>query len=450
MKKKLISILLSVSMVAVMLAGCGNSGAAEQAPAADAAQATEEAPTADAAEEAPAADTAASGDPVEINMFISSPEYADAITELIAAYKEVAPNVTINYETTQNDYPTLLKTKLNAGECPDIFSSTSGKEISTYLDYSANLADQPLAGAMSDSVAAVMKSGDELHGLSIKGNYFGLLYNKAIFEECGITEFPQTLDDLEAACEKIKAAGYQPITTGFAEWWVFKHTFQSFLDAAGGDDVEGLVKKFAAGEAHFKDYPALYDDFFRYLDLAVKYGDAKPLETDLSAEDAAFGSGQAAIMNGQGAWVEADVIAIDPELKIGFDGYPVSNDAAQCKVIGGSDQALRIYKDSPVLQETLDFVNWWYTSDYGKTWFNQVAGVIPPIDDAEAPDFEVIKQGNALASSEGTNTLSIVYSTDSFHQAFGEILQSYIAGTVTKDEACTQIETKWKELEGGN
>ncbi|MDO5573301.1 MAG: extracellular solute-binding protein [bacterium] len=450
MKKKLISILLSVSMVAVMLAGCGNSGAAEQAPAAYASQSSVEAPAADAAEEAPAADTAASGDPVEINMFISSPEYADAITELIAAYKEVAPNVTINYETTQNDYPTLLKTKLNAGECPDIFSSTSGKEISTYLDYSANLADQPLAGAMSDSVAAVMKSGDELHGLSIKGNYFGLLYNKAIFEECGITEFPQTLDDLEAACEKIKAAGYQPITTGFAEWWVFKHTFQSFLDAAGGDDVEGLVNKFAAGEAHFKDYPALYDDFFRYLDLAVKYGDAKPLETDLSAEDAAFGSGQAAIMNGQGAWVEADVIAIDPELKIGFDGYPVGSDAAQCKVIGGSDQALRIYKDSPVLQETLDFVNWWYTSDYGKTWFNQVAGVIPPIDDAEAPDFEVIKQGNALASSEGTNTLSIVYSTDSFHQAFGEILQSYIAGTVTKDEACTQIETKWKELEGGN
>lgn len=448
MKKKLISVLLSVSMVAVMLAGCGSSSASEAAPA-EAAESTEAAP-ADTAEAEPAAEAADSEETVEINMFISSPEYADAITELIAAYKEVKPNVTINYETTQNDYPTLLKTKLNAGECPDIFSSTSGKEIGTYLDYSANLADQPLAEAMSDSVASVMMSGDELHGLSIKGNYFGLLYNKAIFEECGITEFPQTLDDLEAACETIKAAGYQPITTGFAEWWVFKHTFQSFLDAAGGDDVEGLVNKFAAGEAHFKDYPALYEDFFRYLDLAVKYGDAKPLETDLSAEDAAFGSGQAAIMNGQGAWVEADIIAIDPEVQIGFDGYPVSNDAAQCKVIGGSDQALRVYKDSPVLNETLDFVNWWYTSDYGKAWFNEVAGVIPPIDGAAAPDFEVIKQGNELATAEGTNTLSIVYSTDSFHQAFGEILQSYIAGTIDKDEACTQIETKWVELEGAN
>ncbi len=451
MKKKLLSLVLSVAMMSTLLAGCG-SAAATETPASDATQEkTEETAPADtAATEETAPADASSDEPVEINMFIASPEYADAINELITAYKEVKPNVTINYETTQNDYPTLLKTKLNAGECPDIFSSTSGKEIGTYLDYSYNLADQPLASAMSESVANVMKSGDEIHGLSIKGNYFGLLYNKAIFEECGIKEFPQTLDDLEAACETIQAKGYQPFTTGYAEWWVFKHTFQSFLDAAGKDDVEALVKKFAAGEAHMKDYPEIYDDFFRYLDLTVKYGDSKPLETDLSAEDAAFGSGQAAIMNGQGAWVEADVLAIDPEIKIGFDGYPVSNDAAQCKVIGGSDQALRIYKDSPVLNDVLDFVNWWYTSDYGKSWFNEVAGVIPPIDDATAPDFEVIKQGNELSSSEGTNTLSIVYSTDSFHQAFGEVLQSYIAGTIDKDTACTQIEEKWVELEGGN
>ncbi len=449
MKKKVLSLILSAAMTVTMLAGCGQSAAEPAAPAKESAPA-ETAEDAAPAEDAAAEETASSDEPVEINMFIASPEYADAINELIAAYKEVKPNVTINYETTQNDYPTLLKTKLNAGECPDIFSSTSGKEIGTYLDYSYDLAGQPLAGAMSDSVAAVMKSGEEIHGLSIKGNYFGLIYNKAIFEECGITEFPQTLDELETVCETIQAKGYQPFTTGYAEWWVFKHTFQSFLDAAGGDDVEGLVNKFVAGEAHFKDYPEIYDDFFRYLDLTVKYGDAKPLETDLSAEDAAFGSGQAAIMNGQGAWVEADVLAIDPELQIGFDGYPVSNDAADCKVIGGSDQALRIYKDSPVLNDVLDFVNWWYTSDYGKAWFNEVAGVIPPIDDATAPDFEVIKQGNAHASAEGTNTLSIVYSTDSFHQAFGEVLQSYIAGTIDKDTACTQIEEKWVELEGGN
>ncbi len=77
---------------------------------------------------------------------------------MIDAYKEVAPNVTINYETTQNDYPTLLKAKLNSGEVPDIFSSTSGKEIDVYKEYSYDLAGQPLTETMSDAVAATMQS----------------------------------------------------------------------------------------------------------------------------------------------------------------------------------------------------------------------------------------------------------------------------------------------------
>mgnify|MGYP003555251248 CR=1 FL=1 len=88
---------------------------------------------------------------VEINMFISSPEYADAVNELIAAYKEVAPDVTINYETTQHDYPTLLKTRINANMTPDSFSTTSGKEIADYAEYSYNFAGSPAASALARS-----------------------------------------------------------------------------------------------------------------------------------------------------------------------------------------------------------------------------------------------------------------------------------------------------------
>ena len=383
----------------------------------------------------------------EINMFISSPEYADAVNELIAAYKEVAPDVTINYETTQNDYPTLLKTRINAGTTPDIFSTTAGKEIADYAEYSYNFAGTPAAEAMDPAVAAMMTYGDgEIHGFALKGNYFGMLYNKAIFEEVGI-EFPRTLDDFEAACEKLSAAGYQPVTTGFAEWWVFKHVMQHFLDAAS-DDPAALVAAFQKGEAHFADYPVLYDNFFRFIDLCVKYGDNKPLETDLAGEDSAFGVGKAAMMVGQGAWVEADVLAIDDALQIGFAGYPVTDDPAKSQIIGGSDQALRINKDSANLDAVMDFVNWWYTSDYGKTWFCDVAGVIPPITGAKVADMQIIQQGAALSASDGAAALSICYSSDSFNQAMGEAIQAYIGGSIDKDACCAQIEAKWVELDG--
>lgn len=455
MKKKLLSALLCTAMMAAMLSGCGDGGAetpAAETPAAEAPAA--ETPAAESpAAEAPAA---SSDEEAEIYMFIASPEYADAIDELIEAYKGVAPNVTINYETTQNDYPTLLKAKLNSGEVPDIFSSTSGKEIDVYKEYSFDLSGQALESTMQDAVASVMASpedGNGLYGIAIKGNYFGIVYNKAIFEECGITEFPSTVSEMEAACEKIAAAGYKPFTTGFNEWWVFKHVGQHFVDAAAanaGISTAELVAKFEKGEAKVSDYPELYNNFFNFIDLAVKYGDDKPLETALDGELSAFGTGKAAMVCGQGAWIEADALAIDSSLQIGFNGYPVSDNAAQCQVIGGSDQALRIAKDSAVLQPTLDFVNWWYTSDYGKAWFTDVAGVVPPIVSEAESSFEIIKQGDALSASKGAADLAICYSTDSWHQTFGEIMQSYIAGDIDKDGACAQIEEQWAAIEGGN
>jgi len=393
-----------------------------------------------------AASFAAADGSAEINIFISGPEYADAIRALIDAYKEVAPDVTINYETTQNDYPTLLKTKINAGECPDIFATTSGKEISVYKDYSYNFAGTPAADALLDSVKTVMSIGDEVHGFHYVSNFFGIVYNKAIFEECGI-EFPTTFTELAADCEIIAAKGYQPFSTGFAEWWVYKHIFQHFLDAAS-DDPADLVAKFQAGEVKMSDYPMLYDNFFNFIDLAVKYGDSKPLETDLAGEESALGTGKAAMILGQGAWVENDLLSIDPEIQIGFNGYPVSDDPAQCQVISGSDQALRIYKDSDSLEATMDFVNFWLTSDYGKTWFADVCNVIPTVKDAKVPATAIATQGNELTAEKGAGAVAISYSTDSFHQTFGEIMQAYVGGTITKDEACAQIEQKWVELEG--
>ncbi len=441
MKKKLISMLLCAAMVGAMLTGCGSS---PDTPATEGGAASGEGGSAETGEEA------------EIYMFINSPEYADAINELIDAYKEVAPDVTINYETTQNDYPTMLKAKLNSGDVPDIFASTSGKEIDVYKEWSYNMENEPLAETMDPAVAEMMKSpedGSGLYGIAIKGNFFGLIYNEDIFAECGITQFPSTLSEMEAACEKISAAGYRPFSTGFGEWWVFKHIWQHYLDAAAenaGMDAASLVAAFEKGEAKISDYPELYDNFFRMIDLAVKYGDAKPLETGLENEEAAFANQEAAMMLGQGAWVEADILAINPDVKIGFNGYPVSEDASQCQVISGSDQSLHVYKDSASLQATMDFVNWWYTSDYGKAWFVDVAGVVPPVISEGESEFAVINQGNALAAANGTASLSICYSTDSWNQTLGELIQAYIAGTADKDATCAAIEEQWPAIEGAN
>jgi raffinose/stachyose/melibiose transport system substrate-binding protein len=390
------------------------------------------------------------GGTTELYMFISQPEYADAIRALITEYKKVAPGITINYETTQDAYPAMLKTKLNSGDVPDIFTSTAGAEIDLYKEYSLNLQGQPIATAMLDAVAAGFKSmadGTGPYGFAIKGNFFGILYNKDIFERAGVAEFPQTLDALEAACVKIAAIGVKPFTSGFGEWWAFKHTAMNFFGSTGEDPV-AMTKKFEAGTAKISQYPRLYNDLFRYLDIVKQYGDDKPLETTLDREIAAFANGQAAMANAQGAWIEEDSLKVNPRLRIGFAGYPVSNNPADCKVVTGADQAMRVSNQSKHPAELLDFVNWWYTSDYGKGWFANVAKVVPPVKGGVVPNLEVPKQGTALVQSKGSAPLTIIYSTDAFWTAFGETLQAYIGGTATKDQTCARIEQQWKAIDG--
>lgn len=422
MKKKLISVLLCAAMVGTMLAGCGGGSDSEGS---------------------------GGGGKKEIYMFISQPEYADAINTLIEQYKEVEPDVTINYETTQNDYPTLLKAKLNSGDTPDIFSSTSGKEIETYKEYSLDLSDQPLMDSMLPAVADSMKDGDGngCYGIAIKGNFFGLIYNKELFEEAGIEKAPETVDELEDSVKKLTDAGITPFTSGYGEWWVFEHIFQHYV-AAAVDDYPAFIEKMEKGEDSLNNYPIIAENYFDYVDLVKENGDAKPLETDLSAELAAFASGKAAMIVGQGAWVEADLLEINPDLQIGFTGYAVDDDAADCQVITGSDQALRISKDSENQQEVLDFINWWYTSEEGKAWFTDAAGVVPPVETEAESEYEVIKQGNASVEEKGSAPLGVIYSTDSFHTAFGEAMQAYVEGSATKEDTIKTIEQKWVEIDG--
>ncbi len=421
-KKKLLSALLVATMA---LTSCGGSTSNE------------------------GGDTGASSDEkVTLTMFISTPEYSDAMNTLIDQYESENPNVTIEFESTQ-DYNALLKTKINAGEVPDLFSTTTGKEMSVYEDYAADLTDQPLVSVMTDDVKLMNSYNDKVLGLSLKNNLFGIVYDVDVLAEVGYTEFPRTMPEFEKLCQDLQAAGYQPITTGFAEWWVFKHAFQNFTNAAAesaGISTEELVNKFIAGEAHISDYPELYNDFFKFVDICMTYGDSKPLETDLNTEITNIATKKAPIVVGQGPWIEDAIVKINPEANISMAPYPINDNAELAKIAKGPDQAIRVNKDSEHLQETLDFVNWWYTSDYGKSWFVDVAGVIPPVKDVPLPELKLVETGYADTDANGAGAVAVAYSTDSFHQTFGELMQSYVGGQMSKDEVCAQIEAKWHEL----
>jgi raffinose/stachyose/melibiose transport system substrate-binding protein len=391
-----------------------------------------------------------SSNPVTINMFTASPEYTEAFNAYIAEYKKVKPNVTINLEIMQADYNTILKSRIAAGSTPDVFQTTAGGDIDTYAEYSADLTNEPLAAAMTDAVRSNMTSTDgKVLGLPVKGNLFVLMYNKKLLADAGIATPPKTTAELADAIAKLEAKGITPFANAYKEWWVWKHIAQHFVDAAALDaniSAKELVDQFIAGETTFKDHPALYTNFFDFIDQTVKHGTDKPLERDSNAEVSDFASGKAAFMTGKGAWDEEAIKKITPDFQLGIMGYPVSDKAEQATIITGADQALRINKDSKVAKETIEFFNWLYTSDYGKGWFSNVAKVIPPIKDAPMPNLDMPKQMEEILKTEKSGDLSVNYSLDTFHQKFGELMQAYIGGSKSKDQAIDEIQKAWVQF----
>lgn len=446
MKKKLLATLLCAALTVTALAGCGGSSGSESSGTQTEETQTEPQTT----ETESAADSSESEEEVEIYMFISSPEYADAINTLIAEYKNVKPNVTINYETTQNDYPTMLKAKLNAGECPDIFASTAGKEIETYKEYSYDLTGQPVQEAMLPAIQASMvdASGNGCYAFHFVGDQYGIIYNQDCLDAAGVTSLPKTLDELEECCEKLQAAGIQPFSCGWAEWWVFKQSLIPFLTESV-DNYAAFVSDMESGVDSINNHEMMSENMFRFVDIVKANCESKPLESDLASMEAALATGKAAMGLGMGPWAESSLLAINPDMNISYGGYPVSDDPAQCQIAAGASQALRVNKDSEHLQEALDFINWWFTSDYGREWMINL-GSVPSIDTNGVYSSTMVKLAMEDFDANGAGNIGTTYSSDAFWQAFGEGFQSYVEGSASREDTIAKIEQDWQEIDGAD
>ena len=153
-------------------------------------------------------------------------------------------------------------------------------------------------------------------------------------------------------------------------------------------------------------------------------------------------------MVGQGTWVENRLLELNPDLELGIYGYPVSENPEQCKLIDGVDQAVRVNKDSKNLQEVLDFLNWWYTSEYGRDWFTDVACVIPPIDTEKESGYQLVNEGKAVIEKEGCSQPAICFSSDDFFQYLGNCFQSYVDGKIMKQGVRHNLMKEWPKIDG--
>ena len=217
MKRKVLSMILSIAVIMGLMSGCGAKTEETAAPAE-----TTEAPT--ATEEASTDD----GEKVTIRMSYWNSE--DTMAAMLAYLAEAVPNVEIEYQFIDNsNYDTIIDTQLSAGEGPDIICESPGSALKhARLGYLAPVDE--LAAKYSAAGTSIYSYEGNTYALPGISWFEGIWFNKAIFEENGI-ELPKTFDEYIAVCKKFQEMGITPLAAGLKSWEPMLKNSMAFVSA---------------------------------------------------------------------------------------------------------------------------------------------------------------------------------------------------------------------------
>ena len=250
MKRKLLSALLSVAMVATLLVGCGSTEA-------DAPAATEAAASTEAAAETEAPAAPAEGDNV-INVYAFTDEVPGMIDKFVESHPDFG--YTINstiIATTDGAYQPALDQALATGgkDAPDIYCAESAfvlkytqgdasQYAAAYKDLGIDVDAEVAAADIAQYTVDIGTRGDgELVGLGYQATGGAFIYRRSIAKDTWGTDDPAEIgakigpgwDKFFAAAEELKAKGYG-IVSGDGDIW---HAVENSSDA--GWVVDGAL-----------------------------------------------------------------------------------------------------------------------------------------------------------------------------------------------------------------
>ncbi|XJZ27782.1 ABC transporter substrate-binding protein [Bacillota bacterium Lsc_1132] len=388
---------------------------------------------------------------VVVDIFQGKVEIADQLKALTDKYTKEHPNVTFNIETVGGgaDGAAALKAKFASNKAPDIFTSQGYQDVITWKDKLEDLSDQPWIKDAIPSALTPMTLDGKVYGMPVNLEGYGFAYNKALFKKAGITELPKTFTQLEDAAKKLKAAGITPFSVGYAEWWVLAN---HGLNVPFGyqQDPNTFIKGLNDGTAKITGNK-YFDDYFKLLDLTIKYGNKNPLTTDYNTEVTQFAKGETAMIQ-QGNWIQPMLDKLTPNMDVGFIPMALTDDPAQAdKMMVDVPSNWVVYNKAPEADKKAakDFLNWMVSSEEGKTALTKEFKYIPAFKTITATAADIGPLGAELQkySQEGkTYSWQFMKYPDGAGQEFGAALQAYVGGQKSKEETEKALDATWAKL----
>lgn len=346
--KKYVSILLVIMMLFTVMVGCGKTGGTASGEA----------------------------DPGALKGDITFIHHrTDIDGTLIKAYIEQFnkkyPNVKISTES-MSDYDGQMTIRMNSNDYGDaliINDQINPTDYGNFFDVLGTAAELEKDYMWIRVSKATV--GDDVYGIPTCGNAFGIVYNKRIYNEAGITSLPKNPEEFIADMKLIKEkTDAIPFYTNYAADWTLAGQYEDHRTSVSGnpDYVNSLVHMddpFSAGKPHYIVYKLLYD--------VVKEGliEEDPLTTDWESSKTRLATGEIATMM-LGSWAisqcqeRAVQNGVDPA-DVSFMPFPYTNADGKMYAGSGGDRNVAISKHSKNKEAARAWIDFFLQeTDYAK------------------------------------------------------------------------------------
>jgi raffinose/stachyose/melibiose transport system substrate-binding protein len=443
--KKAMSLFLSLVMVLALLAGCGGNPSTPSNPAASTPSTGSAAPP-----DAPPTDNSQklSGTLEYWTSWSEAENQALVLQKAAEAFTQLHPDVTINFTFNGRDNRNLVVSAIETGAQIDLMDSNIDNivrlwgnnimDLSSYMEQTYDTTNgKPYKDCIMPSMLSLASQLFDGKTMCIPHvpQAFMIFCNKNIFDEVGITEYPTSWKDFLTACEKIKAAGYIPITTDstYCTSWI-----GYYLSRLIGD--EGL-KKLVKDKTLWSD-PKVLEAAKAIEELAsLGYFDPDLASNVYPAaqQDMVISENIAMYING--TWLPNEVAdATSPDFTWGAFAFPeVPNGIEGTEAGCYSTFAIAVNKDADpaIADAAVAFAVYLTTSEYDQM-FSDEANSIPMSLDAVWPEnlADAREVMNNYTTRYASQT-SITTNSDSL-QIISDACLKLMTGQITAEEFVTQ------------
>lgn len=262
MKKKMIALMLSMTLLAGFFSGCGGGSSDSKTSQTDA-QAKSN------------GEDNKSGEIRELSVLVDTDTSMKGFQAVVALAEETL-GIKINMDTRPggSDGDNIVKTRLASGDMADLCLYNSGALLSALnpAEYFIDISGVAFVDRLDDTYKETISIDGATYGVPFSSSMAGaVLYSKEMYEKYNL-EVPKTWEEFMTNCEVLKKAGETAIIGTFADSWTSQVAFLGDNYNLMAQDPE-FVKKFEEGEAKFATTPAALRSFEKLADTTSYYNE---------------------------------------------------------------------------------------------------------------------------------------------------------------------------------